>query len=132
VASRPIFAACWSTLEDAWPLDGGDPPRYRAAAEAGHPLYAMAGESGLSVPAVVNDVVFMATSRVALYAFDAADGRVLWSDTEHFGPQTGGMSGGYGYCMGPATAGDWVVAGALVATGSGGVLNVYRLPEDRA
>ena len=131
-ATTPFLRALdWSTLEDAWPLDGGDPPRYLAASEADHPLYAMAGESGLSVPAVVNDVVFMATSRVALYAFDAADGRVLWSDTEHFGPQTGGMSGGYGYCMGPATVGDWVVAGALVATGSGGVLNVYRLPEDR-
>ena len=63
----------------------------------------MAGESGLSVPAVVNDVVLMATSRVALYAFRAGDGRLLWSDTEHFGPQTGGMSGGYGYCMGPAS-----------------------------
>ena len=100
--------------------------------DADHPLYAMAGESGLSVPAVVNDVVLMATSRVALYAFHAVDGRLLWSDTENFGPQTGGMSGGYGYCMGPAVAGDWVVAGALVGTDSGGVLNIYRLPQDRS
>ena len=49
------------------------------------------------------------------------------SDVENFGAQTGGMSGGYGYCMGPAIAGDYVVAGALVQGGNGGVLNIYAL-----
>ena len=60
------------------------------------------------MPAVANDVVFMATTRVALYAFSAHDGELLWADTDNFGPQTGGMSGGYGYCMGrPSPATTW-------------------------
>ncbi len=115
------------SLRDAWPLDDGDPQRYAAAEQAGHPLYRTGGESGLSIPAVVNDVVFMATSLVALYAFAVTDGALLWSDTANFGPQTGGMSGGYGYCLGPAVDGEYVVAGALVANDTGGVLNIYRL-----
>jgi outer membrane protein assembly factor BamB len=124
-----LRALDWSSLDDAWPLDDGDPQRYAiAGTQDGHPLYAMGGESGLSVPAVANDVVFMATTRVALYAFSATDGELLWADVDGFGPQTGGMSGGYGYCMGPAVAGDYVVAGALVAGQSGGVLNIYALP----
>jgi len=128
--STPFIRALdWSTLNDAWSLDDGDPPRYAIAAQqAENPLYRMGGESGLSVPAVANDVVFMATTRVALYAFSVEDGSLMWADTDNFGAQTGGMSGGYGYCMGPAIAGDYVVAGALAAGGSGGVLNIYTLP----
>lgn len=130
--STPFIRALdWDSLEDAWPLDDGDPQRYAIAAQEGNPLYKMGGESGISVPAVANDVVFMASTRVALYAFSAKDGALLWADTEHFGPQTGGMSGGYGYCMGPAVAGDYVVAGALVAGQSGGVLNIYSLSGRR-
>jgi outer membrane protein assembly factor BamB len=126
--STPFLRALnWNGLTDAWPLDDGDPKRYAAAADPKNPLYKMAGESGISVPAVVNDVVFMSTTRVALYAFNAADGSILWSDTTNFGAQTGGMSGGYGYCMGPAIAGNYVVAGALVQGGNGGVLNIYTL-----
>ncbi len=129
-ATTPFIRALdWSTLEDAWPLDDGDPQRYLAATQPGNPLYRTGGESGLSVPAVANDVVFMATSNVALYAFAASNGNLLWADTDGFGPQTGGMSGGYGYCLGPAVAGDFVVAGALVASETGGVLNIYRLPR---
>jgi len=124
-----IRAMDWTTLEDAWPLDDGNPKRYKAAADPNNPLYKNAGESGISVPAVVNDVVFMSTTLVALYAFSATDGTLLWSDTENFGMQTGGMSGGYGYCMGPAIAGNYVVAGALVQGGNGGVLNIYTLPS---
>jgi outer membrane protein assembly factor BamB len=124
-----IRALHWDTLEDAWELDGGDPQRYKAASEANNPLYKNSGESGISVPAVVNDVVFMATTLVALYAFNAEDGTLLWSDTENFGMQTGGMSGGYGFCMGPAIAGNYVVAGALVQGANGGVLNIYALPS---
>jgi outer membrane protein assembly factor BamB len=128
--STPFLRALdWSTLADAWPLDNGDPRKYAAAADPNNPLYKMAGESGISVPAVVNDVVFMSTTRVALYAFSAKDGKLLWSDVTNFGAQTGGMSGGYGYCMGPAIAGNYVVAGALVQGGNGGVLNIYALPS---
>ena len=124
-----IRAMKWDTLEDAWPLDDGNPRRYAAAKDPNNPLYKNAGESGISVPAVVNDVVFMSTTLVALYAFSADDGTLLWSDTENFGSQTGGMSGGYGYCMGPAISGNYVVAGALVLGGNGGVLNIYALPS---
>jgi outer membrane protein assembly factor BamB len=128
--STPFIRALdWSTLDDAWALDNGDPKKYAVAADPDNPLYKMAGESGISVPAVVNDVVFMSTTRVALYAFRAADGKLLWSDVANFGAQTGGMSGGYGYCMGPAIAGNYVVAGALVQGGNGGVLNIYALPS---
>jgi outer membrane protein assembly factor BamB len=124
-----IRALDWSSLDDAWPLDDGDPQRYAVASkQESNPLYKMAGESGISVPAVAGDVVFMSTTRVALYAFSAHDGELLWEDVDGFGPQTGGMSGGYGYCMGPAVAGNYVVAGALVAGPSAGVLNIYSLP----
>lgn len=128
--STPFIRAMkMSDLTDAWPLDNGDPQRYAAASDPKNPLYKNAGESGISVPAVVNDVVFMSTTLVALYAFNAKDGSLLWSDAENFGAQTGGMSGGYGYCMGPAIVGNYVVAGALVQGGNGGVLNIYALPS---
>ena len=124
-ASTPFMRAMkWDTLEDAWPM-AGDPMKYTKASAA---MYQNAGESGISVQAVVNDVVFMATTFVALYAFSATDGTLLWSDMTNFGSQTGGFMGGYGYCMGPAIWGNYVVAGALVAGGKGGgVLNIYKL-----
>jgi outer membrane protein assembly factor BamB len=91
-------------------------------------MYQNAGESGISVPAVVNDVVFMATTQIALYAFSATDGSLLWNDMVNFGSETEGFMGGYGYCMGPAIWGNYVVAGALVqGRAAGGVLNVYKL-----
>ena len=123
--STPFMRAMnWETLADAWPM-AGDPMKYTEAAAA---MYMNAGESGISVPAVVNDVVFMATTHVALYAFSATDGTLLWSDMVNYGQQTGGFMGGYGYCMGPAIWGNYVVAGALVMGGSGGgVLNIYKL-----
>ena len=77
------------------------------------PMYANIGEGGLSSPAVVNDVVLISTTRIALYAFDANDGTPLWSDD--LGMQTSGMNGGYGYCLGPAVYGNYVVAGCISA-----------------
>jgi outer membrane protein assembly factor BamB len=112
----------WNTLADAWPMDDNNPRRY---AKARPPMYTNAGESGLSIPAVVNDVVFMATSNISLYAFSAADGILLWQD--RLGAQTDGFCGGYGYCLGPAIWGDYVVAGALVFGRDGGVLKIYKL-----
>ena len=124
-ATTPFMRAMnWETLADAWPV-AGDPPRYTNASAA---MYQNAGESGLSVPAVVNDVVFMATTFVALYAFKVTDGTLLWNDMVNFGSQTQGFMGGYGYCLGPAIWGNYVVAGALVAgRTAGGVLNIYKL-----
>lgn len=112
-----------TTLVDVWALDDGDPRRY---VKPRPPMYATPGEAGLSSPAVVNDVVFCSTSKIALYAFDANDGTLLWSDA--LGEQTGGFNGGYGYCLGPAIAGDHVVVGALLMGRDGGVLRIYSLP----
>ena len=67
----------------------------------------------------------MSTSRVAVYAFDANTGKMLWQD--RLGNQTGGFKGGYGYCLGPAVAGDYMVAGALIFGAAGGVLRIYTL-----
>jgi outer membrane protein assembly factor BamB len=57
------------------------------------PMYRTLGESGLSSPAVVNDIVFCSTSKIAVYAFDTYSGKMLWED--QFGEQTGGFNGGY-------------------------------------
>jgi glucose dehydrogenase len=112
----------YDTLADAWPVDNGNPPRYTKATP---PMFTNFSESGLSSPAVVNDVVFMATTYVSLYAFSVADGTTLFED--RLGEQTGGFNGGYGYCMGPAVCGNYVVAGALVFGGDGGVLRIYGI-----
>ena len=117
----------YDTLKDAWPLDSGNPPRYTKARP---PLYTNSSESGLSSPAVVNDVVFMATTYVSLYAFSVADGTLLFED--RLGEQTGGFNGGYGYCLGPAVCGNYVVAGALVFGGDGGVLRIYGIKSGGA
>lgn len=119
-----LKAMKWDTLQDAWPMDSSDPPRYK---NVGASMYSFAGESGISSPAVVNDVVFAATSRVALYAFKTADGSLLWSDI--IGNQTMGFNGGYGYCLGAAIWGSYVVAGALIEGLNGGVLNIYGLTQ---
>jgi outer membrane protein assembly factor BamB len=122
-ANTPFMRALdYDTLADAWPVDTGNPPRYTKARP---PLYTNVTESGLSSPAVVNDVVFMATTFVSLYALSVADGTMLFEDK--LGEQTGGFNGGYGYCMGPAVCGNYVVAGALVFGGDGGVLRIYGI-----
>jgi outer membrane protein assembly factor BamB len=122
--STPFMKAVkWDTLEDAWPIDESfDPVRYQ---NVGASMYSFPGESGLSSPAVTNDVVFVSTSKVAIYAFKTSDGTLLWSDA--IGNQTLGFNGGYGYCLGPAIYGKYVVAGALIQGLQGGVLNIYGL-----
>jgi outer membrane protein assembly factor BamB len=126
-ATTPFMRAMhWDTLADAWAMDDNDPPRY---VKARPPMYNtdLAGaESGLMAPAVANDVVFCSTSKISVYAFNSKTGEMLWED--QLGSQTGGMNGGYGYCMGPAVSGNYVVAGALVAGLEGGVLRIYSLP----
>ncbi|HEY6392002.1 MAG TPA: PQQ-binding-like beta-propeller repeat protein [Bryobacteraceae bacterium] len=124
-STTPFLRAMdWETLHDAWAMDGSDPRLY---IEAQPPMYRTPGESGLSSPAVVNDLVFFSTSKISVYAFDAFSGKMLWEDL--LGEQTGGMNGGYGYCLGPAIWGDYVVAGALVFGRRGGVLRIYSLPS---
>jgi outer membrane protein assembly factor BamB len=124
-STTPFMRAMdWETLDDVWAMDNSDPRRYILPQP---PMYRTPGEAALSSPAVVNDVVFCSTSKIALYAFHAWSGEPLWED--QLGEQTGGMSGGYGYCLGPAIAGDYVVVGALVfGKLGGGVLRIYKLP----
>lgn len=125
---RAVDAA---TLDDVWPMDDHDPRRYALSSHRDEAMgvfagmYTSAGESGLGSPAVVNDVVFCATSKISLYAFDVRDGKLLWWDD--LGMQTDGFNGGYGYCIGPAVWKDYVVAGALVQGRDGGVLRIYGL-----
>jgi outer membrane protein assembly factor BamB len=125
-----------TTLADVWPLDKGDPQRYlntqhmdtAQGMQVG--MYSNAGESGLSSPAVVNDVVFCTTSKISIYAFSVHDGTLLWMDD--MGMQTDGYNGGYGYCIGPAIWKNYVVAGSLVAGLDGGVLKIYSLPAPQS
>ena len=118
-------------LVDAWPMDDSDPKKYLYSSKIDEPngiaegMYTSAGECGLSSPAVVNDVVFCTTSKIAIYAFDVSNGKLLWSDD--LGMQTDGYNGGYGYCLGAAIWKDYVVAGALVFGRDGGVLRIYGL-----
>jgi uncharacterized membrane protein YgcG len=126
-------AVSGSTLDDAWPmqtatvaLPQGD-FQFQQYTNAAAVMYQNPTEVGLSSPAVVNDVVFCSTTFIGLYAFSVADGTLLWSDI--LGQQTLGLNGGYGYCLGPAIAGDYVVAGGLVLGGDGGVLRIYALPN---
>ncbi|HST59758.1 MAG TPA: PQQ-binding-like beta-propeller repeat protein [Longimicrobium sp.] len=143
--STPFMRAVkWDTLEDAWPMEKATfnlptgpvtVERYTNAAVAtqenpGFAMYQNPGEACIGSPAIANDVVFVGTHSVSVYAFRAADGTLLWSDT--LGSQTDGINGGYGYCMGPAVWQDYVVAGALVAGGDGGVLRIYQLPAGSA
>jgi len=118
-----LRALDWETLEDAWEMDSSDPPKYRLSQP---PMYQTPSESGLSSPTIVNDVVFSSTSKIALYAFNAHTGELLWED--RLGEPTGGPFGraGNGYCVGAAISGDTVVAGGLVF-GRGGVLRIYKL-----
>lgn len=126
-ATTPFLRAMdWETLDDAWEMDDSDPRLY---IHAQPPMYRAPGESGLSSPAVVNDLVFCSTSKIAVYAFDSYTGKMLWKD--ELGEQTGGLNGGYGYCLGPAISGDVVVAGALVFGRKGGVLRIYSLEPDK-
>jgi glucose dehydrogenase len=118
-------------LEDAWPMDNSDPRKYLYCSHVDEPngvlagMYTSAGECGLSSPAVVNDVVFCTTSKIAIYAFDVGNGKLIWWDD--LGMQTDGYNGGYGYCLGAAIWKNYVVAGALVFGRDGGVLRIYGL-----
>jgi outer membrane protein assembly factor BamB len=118
-------------LVDAWPMDNSDPRKYLNCSHVDEPngifagMYTVAGECGLSSPAVVNDVVFCTTSKISIYAFAVSDGTLLWWDD--LGMQTDGYNGGYGYCLGAAIWKNYVVAGALVFGRDGGVLRIYGL-----
>jgi outer membrane protein assembly factor BamB len=114
INTTPFMRAVdWNTLADAWATAGANPPKYTVPVP---PMYTTPGETGLSSPAVVNDVVFISTSKPAMYCLDAATGACLW-----LAPGIGTGS----YAMGPAIYGNYVVVG--IGGFSGGRLNIYRL-----
>ena len=117
-------AVNWETLDDVWEMDDSDPQKYVRPTP---PMYTIAGEAGLSSPTVVNDVVICTTSKIALHVFNAIDGTPLFSD--HFGMQTAGFNGGYGYCLGAAVSGNYIVVGGLVLGRDGGILRVYKVAK---
>lgn len=92
---------------------------------AGNVMFRNPGEGCIGSPMVVNGVAFVGTQGVSLYAFDSATGKALWMN--RFGQQTLGLNGGYGYCMGAASDGTYVVAGALIYGLDGGMLRIYSL-----
>src|SRR5262249_43698704 len=101
----------WMTLNDVWLTTVGADgvTRYTVPQP---PMYTNPGESGVSSPAVVNDVVFVSTTKPGLYALDAATGLCLW-------PASGLTP--TDYILGPAIYGDNVVVG------SGNTILVYSL-----
>jgi outer membrane protein assembly factor BamB len=106
----------WYTLDDAWSTSGNNPAKYTAS---NPPMYTTAGETGYSSPSVVNDVVFMSTSQLGLYAFDAATGLCLWSAD----PITSRRAG---FIRGPVIYRDYVVVGTRTSITEGS-LKIYTL-----
>lgn len=100
----------WTSLADAWATAGTNPPKYTVPVP---PMYTTAGEAGLSSPAIVNDVVFIATTKSRLYALCAATGLCLWASAA--------VAGSF-YMMGPAIYGKYVVTGS-----SNGRLYIYSI-----
>jgi outer membrane protein assembly factor BamB len=118
-ATTPFLRVVGSdTLADAWATSGNNPPKYTLGTP---PLYSTQGESGLSSPALVNDVVFASTTKPALYGFSASTGLLLWT-AGGLGNPAGGT-----YVLGPAISGNFVVAGRASGNQSGFV-NIYSLP----
>ena len=105
----------WSTLNDAWTTAGENPPKYLASEP---PMYTTRGETGYSSPAVVNDVVFMSTTKKGLYAFDVETGVCLWS---------AGNLGRQGFIRGPGVYRDSIVIGTAETAQSQGTLKIYSL-----
>lgn len=105
----------WTTLQDAWPTTIGNDhvKRYNIPHQ---PMYANPGEVALSSPAVVNDVVFVTTNAAALYAFNVANGTMLWQANDLGTPSRGSQAFDI-INIGPAVYGNAVVIG----TGAGKV-----------
>jgi outer membrane protein assembly factor BamB len=102
-----LRAMRWDTLNDAWPTVVG--PVRSASGNVRHyqipgsPLYSNDNEKAVGSPAVVNDVVFVSTTKAALYALDTASGALLW--------QAPDLTSGYDTILGAAISGDYVVIG---------------------
>ncbi|HEY6352690.1 MAG TPA: PQQ-binding-like beta-propeller repeat protein [Candidatus Angelobacter sp.] len=114
IPTTPFMRALnWNNLNDAWPtanqtINGHPVAKYIFPAP---PMYTTS-EAGCCSPAVVNDVVFVSTSKSALYAMDVNCGLSLWTAP--------GLPFGQ-FVLGPAIYGNYVVVGA------GGTVFIYSL-----
>jgi len=106
-----VRALHWDTLLDFWPTSPPPPGGVRKYIGVTPPLYTNSGESGLSSPAIVNDLVFVATTKPGLYALEASTGHCKWAATNLSGT----------WVMGAAIYGNYVV------TGAGSNLYIYKL-----
>ena len=111
-----LRALDWDTLQDAWATTVG-PDGVARYTTTNPPMYG-SDEAGLSSPAVVNDVVFVSTSKPALYALDANRGQCLWSAPNI----PAGNPNEPTFALGPAIYGNHVVMGAW------NNVYIYRLP----
>jgi outer membrane protein assembly factor BamB len=119
-ATTPFLRACdWNNLADAWPTTVGPDGVTRYTTPT--PWMYATSEAGISSPAVVNDVVFVSTTKgytdpsdPALYAFASSNGTPLWK-------APGFPTGDSLFAVGPAVSGNFVVIGA------GSDLMIYRL-----
>lgn len=110
-STTPFMRAVdWATLDDAW-LTVKGPDGVRRYVTPNPPMYTTPNEVGLGSPSIVNDVVFMGTTRPGVYAFDAQCGHCLWSD----------HSFAADYVMGTTVYGNFVVVAA------GGSVRIYSL-----
>ncbi|HEY6968720.1 MAG TPA: PQQ-binding-like beta-propeller repeat protein [Candidatus Angelobacter sp.] len=114
IPTTPFMRALdWNNLNDAWPIanqtiSGHPVAKYIVPVP---PMY-QTSEAGCSSPAVTNDVVFVSTTKSALYAMDVNCGLCLWSAPSLPAGQ---------FVLGPAISGNYVVVGA------GGTVFIYSL-----
>jgi outer membrane protein assembly factor BamB len=95
----------WENLTDQWQTQIGSDQVTRYVVPQ-PPMYTTPGEAGFSSPVLVNDLVFISTSRPGLYAFDQETGLALWS-AQGFGPPVPNS-----FTLGPVVFGDYVVVGS--------------------
>ena len=95
----------WENLTDHWPMQVG-PDQVSRYFISRPPMYTTPGEAGFSSPVLVNDLVFLSTSRPGLYAFETETGLGLWS-APGFGPPIPNS-----FTLGPVIFGDFVIVGS--------------------
>ncbi len=100
-----LRALDWEDLTDHWPMQVG-PDQVSRYIVSRPPMYTTPGEAGFSAPVLVNDLVFLSTSRPGLYAFDSEMGLGVWSAPD-FGPPLPNS-----FTLGPVVFGDFVVVGS--------------------
>jgi outer membrane protein assembly factor BamB len=94
----------WENLTDHWPMQTGQDQVSRYIVSR-PPMYTTPGEAGFSSPVLVNDLVFLSTSRPGLHAFATENGLAVWS-ASGFGPPMPNS-----FTLGPVVFGDFVIVG---------------------